>query len=60
MKLDPGSMLTMLAIMKHCLFIATIAALLFSLSSCGTMGRTFSSLGRTFGNYTGGQAPVIR
>lgn len=46
--------------MKRCLSLAAIAALLFSLNSCGSMGRTFGSLGRAFGNYTGGSTPVIR
>ena len=46
--------------MKRCLLLAGAAAIIVSLTSCGAMGRTMGSVGRTFGNYTGAQPQVIR
>jgi len=46
--------------MKRCLLVAAAAAMIASLASCAVMGRTMGSVGRTFGNLTGGEPQVIR
>ena len=46
--------------MKRCLLFTVLAAIIASMTSCGTIGRTMGSFGRTFGNYTGSDTHVIR
>ncbi|MGA0899632.1 MAG: hypothetical protein ACO3SO_04410 [Luteolibacter sp.] len=46
--------------MKRLLLFATLAGLLASLTSCGSIGRSMGTLGRTFGNASGQSTPVIR
>ncbi len=46
--------------MKRCLLYAAVAAIIASMTSCGAMGRTMGSVGRTFGNFTGSNTHVIR
>ena len=46
--------------MKRLFTLLLAAGLLISLSSCGSIGRTMGSVGRTFSNSSGQSAPVIR
>lgn len=60
MELDRSSRCAMLRAMKRLVIFLLTALLLASLTSCGALSRTLSSVGRTFSNYSGGQVPVIR
>ena len=46
--------------MKRCLFLAAVAAIIASLTSCGVVSRTMGSVGRTFSGSSGQSAPVVR